>query len=186
MRIRLSAFVLIATVFLIAGCGGGSSKTGSIATGSTSSDAAGVATTGGGTSSTTSTTAPAGKSLSALQLAAQADAICKRLNAELVAAKDRVTSQQEMVRITSQRAAVEQNALNELSKLTPPTAIAADWQQMISDRRTLIEDLNKISVAAEGKDVAAEGSVIRSSLGLEQQLLVAAERGGFKGCGKVG
>lgn len=185
MRTRLSTLVLIATVLTVTGCGGGSSSTGSSTASATGTGSTSTATTGA-SSTSPSTTAATGKALSAPRLVAQADAICGKLNQELAAAKDEYGTQAQAARVAAQRAGVEQTALNELSKLTPPTAIADDWQQMIADRRALIEDLNKASADATAKDLKAENAVLLVGTGLGPKMLAAADRGGFKGCGHVG
>lgn len=181
MRAWLAVLVLVATVLLTAGCGGSSSKAGSTSVSST-----GIASSGVGTTAARVSTSGSGHSLTAAQLVARGDAICMRLAARLVAANTVVRSTSDTIRIAPQRAAVEQVAVAELSKLVPPVSMARDWQQIVAARRTVAEDLVKIGESAASKDAQEEGSAYESGASAERELAAAARRSGFKHCGQVG
>src|SRR5580704_3618679 len=131
MHKQLSVLGLVASICLvIGGCGGSSgtarpsgSTSGSTSTGNVSAAAA-AADPAAGSSTSASTTKASGKPLSVLRFDSKAHAICTRLNATLERAKDIIRNQRDMVSVASQRGALEQAALNELSELTPPTAVA--------------------------------------------------------------
>jgi hypothetical protein len=180
MRTRLPALVLVAAVLAIAGCGG-SSKT--------SSSSSSTNTTSAGTTATSATTAAvttsSGPPLSKSQLVARAGAICKRVAAELNAAPSKLRSEQDVVHIAALRVGIEQKALTELSKLTPPASMKQGYQQLLTDRQTLIEDTKKIgeySVANNGK--AAQPLYVTSA-GVLRQMEATAQRNHFKYCGKL-
>lgn len=185
MRTPLSVLVLIATVLVVAGCGSSSSTTSSTSTGSSSVGSASSTSSDGASPTPVATTTASGKALTTSQLVSQATVVCKHVTNQLIAAKDRVSTEQQIAQVAAQRAVVEQTAVNQLSKLTPPPAIASDWQQMISDRNTLVEDLNKIAAYARANDFKAEKPILASSTGLQEQLLSVARRGGFVVCGKI-
>jgi hypothetical protein len=181
MDTRLPALVLFTVALSIAGCGG-SSKTASISAGSTS-----VATTTG-TASTTpvSNSSGSGKSLSASRLVAEADPICKQLSSELDVTKNTTRTQQDIVRVASQRAELEQAALIELSKLIPPASMASGWQLILADRKAVIEGLNKLAEDAGANNKPAEQPLLASSANIVRRLAAIARREGFKYCGELG
>jgi hypothetical protein len=183
---RLSILGVFLVMLLIAGCGGGSSKTAS-----TSAEATSVAATATVPTTTTTTTTPAsngsgsGKSASAPKLLARADPICMRLNHELDVVKPARTPQ-EIARVASQSAALEQAALAELNKLTPPASMATGWQQILADRKTVIESLTKLAQYAATNDQHAEKSIELSGASAMQHLAAIAQDDGFNSCGVLG
>jgi hypothetical protein len=184
MGIRVTTLILVAAVLAIAGCGGSSKNTTSNT--STRAGSTGTVSTSSSTTGAVSTTADTSKALSNARLVAQADAICKRLNTKLDNGNDNASTQQDIVRIAPQRAATEQTALNELSKLTPPASMADDYQQMLADRQTVIEDIKKLGDDAAANDSSAEIPVYKSSSAVTEQLATTAKRSGFRYCGEVG
>jgi len=190
-RLPVPVLVLVAATLAVAGCGGGSSKTMSGSANSTDTNSAATATTAPTTTTTSSTRTAStgsgsGKPLSRVVLIVRADAICKRLNAELDRTKNNISSQQDIVRIAPRRAAVEQTALTELGGLTPPNSMAADYQQMLATRQTLIEDIKKLGEDAATNNSGAESAVYSASTPLVHQMAAMALRDGFKYCGELG
>ena len=129
---------------------------------------------------------PKGAALTRAQLAASADAICKRVNAELTAVKAKSASVAEIVRIVPGRALSERKAVTELSKLTPPSSLAHDWQLIIGYRRTLADELTALALAAQSKDNVKIKALSASKLRAHALLLAAAKRAGLTECGRVG
>jgi hypothetical protein len=181
MRRWLPVIGLMATMSLTAGCGS-SSTGGSAPIHAGSTDA--TSTSGVKTNSAAVASSSSGlvKPLSSSQLIASADAICVRLSRELAAAKDTIQSQADIIRIAPHRAASEQTAVEELSKLTPPAAMARGYRQMVVFRRTLAEDITKLGVDAETKNVRSEDAIFTSSASLQAQMRATAESNGFKDC----
>jgi hypothetical protein len=184
MRTRLPVLVLVMAVLAIAGCGS-SSKTGSSAS-STSAGSTSPATTASSTTTPASTTASAGPPLSKSQLVARADAICKQLNAGLDSEKNKVRTQQDIIRVVALRVGLEQTALTELSKLTPSASMAQDYQQLLKTRQTLIEDTKKLGEDAAANNSKAETPVYVSSAALIRQMAKTAKHDGLTYCGALG
>jgi hypothetical protein len=182
MRVWLSVLMLVAVTLSATGCGGSKGGTNT----ATSSAAASVATTPitSASSQTGATGNGSGKPLSASQLVARADAICARLNTKL--GRDVVHNQPEVARVAPHRAAIEQAALTELSRLLPPASMATDYQQMLAVRHTLIEDTIKLGIDAKAGYAQAERPVYSSSTALVGQMAATAQRNGFKHCGQLG
>jgi hypothetical protein len=186
MHSRLPALVLVVTALSIAGCGG-SGKASSSSSSASSTDAG---STGAGTASTAATapaspTIASGTPLSRSRLIAKADAICQRLSAEL-SASPTISTKQELIAAASRRTALEQAALAELSKLTPPGSMAHDYQQLLAGRQTVIEDLKKLGEDTATGNTRAEDAVYASSASVIRQMAATAQRNGFKYCAKLG
>jgi hypothetical protein len=82
-----------------------------------------------------------GSSTAAPPLISQADAICKRLNVQLVPNASARLSAAKLARSSLRNAALERGALAQLRQLTPPASLAADWKQGIAYRQTLVSEL---------------------------------------------
>ena len=184
MHTRLPVLVLVVTVLSIAGCGGsGKASSNSVSStdaGSTSAGATSASTTTPGTTAIAS-----GTPLSRSRLIAKADAICQRLSAEL-SASPTISTKQELIAAASRRTALEQAALAELSKLTPPGSMAHDYQQLLAGRQTVIEDLKKLGEDTATGNTRAEDAVYASSASVIRQMAATAQRNGFKYCAKLG
>src|ERR1700722_4172900 len=184
-RLPLLAVLLAALILpLIAGCGGTSRGTGSNSAPSANGWTADSAATG-------TTVAPipkaSGKSLSGSVLVAHADAICERRNAELDARNnDVINNQQAVVHAASRRAEIEQSALTELRGLTPPASLARSYQELLSARLTVLEDIKKIGDDAAAKDIAAETPIYASSVIVVRKVAAIAERIGLGSCAQLG
>ncbi len=184
---RLPALTLIVTAtFLFTGCGSGSSKAGSSTADSTNPGTSGDVRTSADSSSGGSNSGRSNKRLSAIQLVAKADEICRRLNAEITAAKTTVQTQQDIMRVASQRAAIERVAVVDMSKLNPPASMERDWQEIILARKMLIEDLTKVSQYAAAKNTQNERPLYLSSANLARHMAATAQHSGFKYCGQLG
>jgi hypothetical protein len=178
-RIRAcGSLIFVAVAPFAAGCGGGAS-----ASSPTSTKPTTEATTATATSSTSQTRSTG---VSRTQLIASADRICKRLDAELVAVKPRSASFPEIVRIVPGRAAAEQRAVAELSKLLPPVSLARDWRLIIHYRRTLASELVSLVRAAQHNDAVQIKRLSVSKERMRRSLLRTAEHAGFRDCGQLG
>jgi hypothetical protein len=146
----------------------------------------------GSTSKTSSTTTAASAPLSHAELVARASAICAHINAKIAYysnltpsnSKDLVSSSA-IASAAPQIAAVEHTALGEMEKLTPPPALAGDWQLIVGGVRTISEDTAKIGEAIKTKDTASLAGVMTSGASALQRLHVVATRDGLAGCSKL-
>lgn len=169
--------VLLAGVALT-GCGGGSS--------SSAATSSARAAESSGTSSTSASATSTDASASRDRFVSQAEAICSRVQRELNAVKlpERVTFA-EIVRVAPAHAATERRAVSELDRLTPPTALAQAWRQVVAARRKLAEILTEVVAAARRKDLA-KIEALSASKERERRLLAAsAKRAGLRACGEV-
>lgn len=161
----LAASALATIVLVAAGCGGSSS-----------------------TSSSTSTPVPvnpaSGQPLTAAALIAKADAICARVNE--LRGTTTVSTPESMAQLLPTLAANEQKALTELRSLTPPTAIANDWRQVLASHQTIAEYTAKLGQYATEKNSKAVRQVLSKSGALTSPALLAgARRDGFKACSQT-
>lgn len=180
MRIRHAALALIAVVIFLPGCGSG--KTG----GRSLSTSGQVASNGSSGAPVPSGLPTGGKPLSKAKLIARADVICARLNAQLAAAKDVVTNDQATIaQIASRRSNTEQTALLRLRKLTPPTSLLRDWEQILAYRGMVVSDLAKVAEAAASNNRKAANSVLLAATDIVKRLSATAKRAGFSECGKI-
>jgi hypothetical protein len=172
-----TTFALLAVAIATAGCGGGSGTTASSQNSPASNSPA---------SSSVTSTAPHPPSVASEHLIASADQICQRLNTKLAASKPARQSIAELARVTPEHEALEQKAITELSKLTPPAAIALAWRKLVADRRTLANELLKLALDAQLKDVAGIRTLGVSKERAHKELLAVAKSAGFKACSRVG
>jgi hypothetical protein len=107
------------------------------------------------------------------------------LTAKLVAAKDTVHTQRDIVRIAPRRAAAEQAAVVELSKLTPPASMAGQYRQIVAARRGIAEDIAKVGEYAASKNHPQERRLLLASARLIVQMRATAQRSGFKDCAQI-
>jgi hypothetical protein len=175
--IRLTtALALAIGIFAIIGCGGASSS--SSATNSSAAATSAATPAGGSTAN--------GAQLSKAQLIAQADAICQRLNTELVATKAKGTGTQDIVRDVPHHVALERSSLAELVKLDPPGSLAKDWQQVLEQRGKLAAELAQLVKAAKNNDQSSVTSLVLEKEQAHLALSKSAKRLGFKDCSTVG
>lgn len=150
-----------------AGCGRGSSA----ATSSASSSADSPATADAGPRS---------------RFIARADAICGRVNAEIVAIKTHGASAAEVIRVVPHTLSIERRAIDELAGLDPPGSIAGEWQRMLGYRRTLAGELEQLLALAKRNDGTSVKPLVASKRRAHTALSKTATVAGFKACSKIG
>jgi hypothetical protein len=163
--------MLTLAVLVSAGCGGSSSS-------STTQSASAKA-------NAKSATAPS-RPLARHELIARADGICARLNKQLVSAKPKNNSRQEIERVAPIHAAAERIAVLELRGLIPPSTLARDWRLIVALRSQLASELVKLVRAAFANDTTAIKKLTASKVRAHEALLAVATRAGFKTCSQVG
>lgn len=162
-------WLAILGVSLLSGCGAGSS-----AGRATSADRSGPSS-----------------GLGAL-LIARADAICARLNTEILARENTVPAAsegellREIERVVPGTAALERKAAADLASLAVPPTLAGTWQRIISYRQMLAAELDALVTAAKHDDTAAIAALKRSKKRAHGLLRQIASQSGFKDCGEVG
>jgi hypothetical protein len=134
-----------------------------------------------------STDAPAAKESAAYaSVITRADAICRRLNSELVANLPKHYSMGAVASISPRNAALERGVVSELAKLEPPASIAGEWRQVIAYRSELANALTQVALAAKARNTAAVKRLGVSKARVRKQLLAVGEHVGFRACQEIG
>jgi hypothetical protein len=117
---------------------------------------------------------------------AQADAVCARINKDILAVKVKSATAAEVIRVAPRTIALERTGIGELEKLAPPSSLEGAWQRILGYRRTLAGELAQLLDIARRND----GSSIKPLAAAKKQahagLSQLAKRAGFKACAKVG
>lgn len=177
-RSRCAVVAIVLVVCLAAGCGG-TSKTGASA-------ASSPAVVQPRTDTTPRKSSSAGASHGRARFVAAAEAICRRLSREIADPKGTVLNAKNLARLAPRHAALEKNAVRELSGLTPPTSVTADWLKILAYRRTLAADLAKLGEAGKVNDIAAINELGDRKRRLYRELSALATRDGLAACGRAG
>lgn len=117
--------------------------------------------------------------LSRSQLIAKADPICRQANQALRTSK---ISFQNVAQVGPSVAAAQRQASIELSKLTPPSAMADDWKTIVTSWRTAAESLLRFGEAAKAKDTQGELSAEKGFTEAQHARTTPAIRDGFHDC----
>lgn len=173
MRILLSSAVAVALIALY-GCGGSKSST-TTTTASTTATAK-VAHT---------VTVASGPPLSSAELIKRADAICARANAKIARTPQKVEKPSDYATIGLPRAAIYSAAVADLEKLTPPSSLAAAWQQLLESRRALASTLQTLGIDARAGDIAAMRVIVKTSGRIVPQIAASATKVGATQCAKI-
>jgi hypothetical protein len=153
------AALLVPLALLVAACGGGGSTSGIASRATTSASTPAIHPATPDSRTPDSTTQAAGASGGARQTSdgagftSAADAICQRLKSEVHT--ERSQSLEEVIRVAPQNETLEQRALSELSKLTPPRARAGQWAQFLAVRGSLAHQLGTLAVAGKRYEARA-------------------------------
>ncbi len=188
----LAGAALFALVVSLAGCGGGGegAKAGVTVT-VTSATTTAAAQTGAPTSPSSSTPAGAsgqstGQATSSAtsSLATAADAICARRDAEVVglASAKSIADLAKVASTASRRAAIEQRALGELQRLTPPTGVAREWRKIVQYGEATLRRTRVLASLAKAHDVNAVRPLLLVGAATPLTVLLAASRSGLKQC----
>jgi len=137
------------------------------------------------TSTPPSESPPPSDTKASAALIAKADAICKRLDAHLIAAPPGHLDLSAIARSAPHNAELERHVVASLSKLIPPVTMTHDWAQIIAYRRTLTEELLKLGRAAKAGDRAAVEALGASKKRVHEGLYALATRDGFKSCAEA-
>jgi hypothetical protein len=167
LHVHVVALTLVAAALAASGCGG-SSK--------------GTATATSASAASQTSSAASSKPLTRSELIARGDAICYRLNAKRASLT--INRPQDYERLVPPLATYELAAAAEMGRLTPPTSMARDWQQMVSGARTVAQATGRFHTYAE----ASTGKIARTidlvlGKGIDE-LVHAAKHAGFKDCSR--
>jgi hypothetical protein len=161
--IAIAAVATAIAVLLAAGCGGSSKSI------------------SGGTAASASAKSP---------MVARADAICKVMNEHRKAANKEVgavtsvAALKKVAGIAPFLQAFEHNAVIELRKLTPPSALAPAWRKILAGTELLADHAGKLGTEASAKNLKAVEVLIHEDQKSEKELIPIATTAGFAHCGR--
>jgi hypothetical protein len=165
----LAVLLLVLAAMLAIGCGGGAST---------------AAPTRASAPTRSSAPLPRGP-LSKAELVAQADAICKRVNTEITPQKVQRPSPQETKQLAQHNLTVERRALRSLAKLHSAKPLEHGWRRILSDRRTLVDELVELLGDVKRNDQKAISSLALTKELAHSTLHEDATRIGLKDCAVV-
>ncbi len=174
----LAALCIAIACLAVAGCGGKSEASGT----GTTTNASTPSTASSSTSSTATTAVPPAEQ----PFVAEADAICRKANMQLAKTQlKKNTTLAAAAGVAARNAATERGALAELTKLTPPSALAPTWAKMLSVRRSLVRGLDELAAAIRrgGEKFPA---LRKQKKQLHAELTAVGSKAGFKDCAKIG
>lgn len=125
-------------------------------------------------------------------LVAQADPICKQISVARSAANaalTKATTATSKLQILAKRAPAvaveEQQAVVRLRALKAPTALAADWQQLLAGMQQLAQDTTQIATDAKANNLKSIETLTSSGRKVREKLTALANRFGFVYCGRT-
>jgi hypothetical protein len=164
--------LLVLVVLPTVGCGGGSSTAAPARKNASSAEA--------------NKSTPPGPSAAKSRFIEQADAVCGRLNTELAARKPKKKGVAALIEVVPGNIALEHKALRELGALTPPHALARDWERILGYRKTLASELATLVQDAKHNDVPAINALGDAKKHTHAVLRTLAKQTGFTFCPEVG
>jgi len=184
-------------MLLVAGCGGSSGGTASTSASQTGasvaaqSQPAGVAATTASSAqapaqATTPSSATTGASSRTHPAIAAANAICARRNHELTAVPEGGTDVHALLAASRTRAAIEERALGELEKLTPPSGIAKQYGELVAFYKQALLKIVKVGERAEAGDAAGARRARERADVNPLRLLVLTIHTGLRDCSGLG
>jgi C4-dicarboxylate-specific signal transduction histidine kinase len=132
------------------------------------------------TKTATAQQAAQSKSLTRAQLTARVNAVCKRTAARRNPLK--IRSQAEFAVVIPQVAAFQRTMAAELGKLSPPAALATEWNQFVAYARTLADSATKVGEELQTNRFDANQPAYTSFARTRLQLRALAKRDGFRAC----
>jgi hypothetical protein len=166
-----------AAVLAIAACGGSSS---------TRTRASSTATVAARTVSTPSAASTIPSTAPKAGLIAPAEAICERVNKAIDAGPAVGLDASKIASAAPKNVVLEAAALQELARLHPPAATAADWKRILEYRGRLAGELSELVRAARAGDAVRIRALAASKKLVHKQLSTLAVHDGFKACARVG
>ena len=113
---------------------------------------------------------------------AEADGICKRLDADLLSTVLSVVHKTGARQPASETQAEETAGEKQLEQMTPPTALAPTWRQILSYRSTLTNEVLQARLHTKG----SAGASASHPAGIRMLLRTTATQAGFKECATLG
>ncbi len=147
--------------------------------------AAAMAGCGSSATSSGSDSTSSGATSKSVTLAASVEAICARRNSTISAFNLKVESESRFKIVARQLAAAERATLAELTKLTAPAAVQAEWEQFLNHRQALIKAWDKVGKQGlyDGIPTSVNRKTNMTAVVIAQkQLFASAQHDGYKNC----
>ncbi len=128
------------------------------------------------------------------KLIAQADPICKRVNARVASANAALGNVKTIrgahtLQLVAQTgialAEYEHHAVAQLSALKAPSSVAKDWKTLLSGMQQEANYTAQLAIEAKAKNAALGEETIAQSRALQKKLIAIATHDGFQHCGRL-
>jgi hypothetical protein len=129
-------------------------------------------------------------SAAAKHLVAEADPICKQIAVKREAANASLhgtskSTLEKLAQLAPKVSVTEHQAVARLRTLTPPSALADDWRQILTGIEKLANDTTQIGVDAKADNLSKVEALTASGRTLREHLSTIAARDGFAYCGRT-
>jgi len=121
--------------------------------------------------------------LSKSDLIAKGDAICKRVSGAIKSAGPTSTAA-DVAKLAPKVHGIEQQGVNDLRKLKPPSSLASDWSLFLSKVQVLTDDATKIGIAAKSNDQNAAQTIAAEASSASTAVTRTASKLGFTDCAR--
>lgn len=121
------------------------------------------------------------KPLTRAQLVSDANGICARIHAE-IKKQGLANTPQQFAHLVRKLAGFEQQQLEAMRKLKPPSSLASDWKHMLEGAEEVAEDAGNLSTDVQLKKEKTSREALTGILHVQQRLSPIAARDGFTNC----
>jgi hypothetical protein len=125
-------------------------------------------------------TASTSKPMSKEKFFAKAEAICARLVAQI-----KPIHNTDIGVVAPKIATYERAALDDFNKLTPPSYIADDWQQIINDQQAIADITVKLGEYSKAKNNKQVRTLLTAGENAQRKMLATARADGFEVCSHI-
>ena len=124
-----------------------------------------------------------GPDMTRAELTARADAVCRRMNTMRHSITTGIASfERDYVLLLPPLVAYERSAVTELGRLTPPASLAGDWQEIITNIRTLTKNTATTIEYARSNNLKGLSELNTPDNEADQRIFAIATRDGFSDC----
>jgi hypothetical protein len=125
------------------------------------------------------------KPLSRAQLVDRTDALCTRVQKKMKTVGP-ADGAQGLARVARKLASFEQQELESMRMLTPPTSLASDWKALIEGVEEISESAATLSTDVRFKQNKHAIEALKQIGQVERRVSVIVKRDGFKNCEGLG
>jgi hypothetical protein len=121
------------------------------------------------------------KPLTRAQLVSQANTLCTHVQMKMKKVGPAKTPAQ-FAKLADKLASFEQQQLESMRKLKPPSSLAADWKRMIEGAEEITEAVGTLSTDVQLKKDKAAAEELKTIGRVEQRITPIVQRDGFTRC----